>query len=250
MTSWDESKHPRVPSGQETGGEWTEKVTGAAREAAGLPEEEQDPEVVAYLAAKKAALLPRDPDEEKRFEAYEKFHLGTQIRAEGLGQEQLNYEMASMINDKGEFVAEVGEAWKGDLGIKFSDDEVERMVGQYLIHNHPNDSGFSSNDLKFGIKEGLKGMVATGETGMFIVDFDREAIAYNPPYVSIVVETIFDQYSWSIDHPITARLQRGELTADKAMFLRGKEMMDSLNISKDTKDYIEIRFIPWESPYN
>lgn len=40
MAEWDESKHPRVPSGDVNGGQFTDKqvsaAAGAAREAAGL----------------------------------------------------------------------------------------------------------------------------------------------------------------------------------------------------------------------
>lgn len=236
--TWDESKHPRVPAGAPEGGQFTDKE--------GLTEREK--EIEALRAARRAAMLPEDPNEEARFYAYKVFHDETKAIAEDLGQEKLQHEIAYLVDEEGNIVSQLGEIENAGMSVRFSDEELEMLKGRYMVHNHPNESMLSSQDLGFGAKYGLKGIVATTEKGMYVADFNRERIDQNINFWPDALVRVHKELSGSLNFQAMNYIEDHGWAAEEAMEWKAKELVDMFQHYKDVPKFVKVRFIPWEIP--
>lgn len=235
--TWREEDHPRVPAGRSTGGQFTEKDGGA-----GL-----DPELEALRKERREAFYPEDAKQEKRFYAYKQFHDSTQEKAAELGQDQLEYEMAQVVGEEGEVSRELGSVEEGGMAIRFSEEELETLQGRRMVHNHPNNSGFSRADLQFGAKYGLEVIVATTKDGMFVADFNREVIDSNVNFYSDKIGRLFDELSGMVDADAKRKIKNG-YTVEEALAWRGQEMAEILSKWDRSKNIVQARWVPWKIP--
>lgn len=132
--SWDESKHPRAPSGRADGGRFVD----AARKGAGLPDQKT---VEKDQAAKKM----------ETFEDY--------IRNQ-------SFESAAVYDLAGDL-----SFWKdGDEdSVEFDEDEFRWSFAHKMTHNHPSGRSFSENDVYMFETMGLVEVRACNSTGAFVM---------------------------------------------------------------------------------
>lgn len=217
MTSWDESKHPRVPAGSEEGGEWTEKVSGAAREAAGSS---------SY--------------EENREELIQEFHQETRQMGEQLGMEEFPRERAVMIDLEGSESVEMGKG--SETSISFSEWEKWKQKGTYLVHNHPQDMGLSHNDLLYSMKADLRGMIATTPTGYHELNLYPPAGGWDENLVKSVNDLYVDNF-FRTQYRQEYQIGAGEITAKEAARTLSGIIMNQ--VEERYPDEFDYKFIEW-----
>jgi hypothetical protein len=218
------------PAGSPIGGRFARKpggvdvVVDAAREAAGLPDNEQ-----------------------LREEKYRQFWNESQELAKLRGSEVLPYERAWTVGPDGEKIAEAGEAI-GNTSMSFSLDEIESMRNNYLIHNHPVEVSFSSKDIAFGVKHGLSGIVVAEKFGLHTLDYDIPDIAMLQDISldlvnarEMFMEEMFVDYQKKRDSGVSL----GESWPDLSYHNTTVEVMKSLDVHSTLGDYIEYEYIPW-----
>lgn len=227
-----------VPAGSPKGGQFT-FAPGTQMEFPGM--EVGD-------AARKAAGL--DTHSEQRIKAYKDFHEWTLDEAEYRGDKYLAVEMASLINKDGSIEAE--EVGEGTFDtVEFSDDEIARMPGKYLIHNHSNDMSFSSADIDFAGRNDLGGIIVTGPSGVHIVDFlhpEDASLSRNATSLSSELEQIrwrlFEEYNNAL-HTQTQSDAMAWLKKGPMAQIHSLESMEILDSDPDWTDFFDFQFIPW-----
>jgi len=80
------------------------------------------------------------------------------------------FESAGLFDKKGNLIFKKDGATQS---VKFSDDELEQMIGKYLTHNHPLDQSFSPEDIYVLATSGLFEIRAVSETRTFIMTCNK-----------------------------------------------------------------------------
>lgn len=89
----------------------------------------------------------------------------------------------------------------GDVSkVKFTEDELLKMSGRILTHNHPNSSPFSPEDISFMLHNGLSEIRATNKYGTYVLQRTTDTIQNLPTKTEIcnlfddIYENIGSQY--------------------------------------------------------
>ena len=80
------------------------------------------------------------------------------------------FESAGLFDKKGSLIFKKNGAAQS---VKFSDDELQQMIGKYLTHNHPLDQSFSPEDIYVLATSGLFEIRAVTETRTFVMTCNK-----------------------------------------------------------------------------
>ena len=246
--TWNEADHPRAPKGVTEGGQFIPKDSVGKFTGKDA--------VRAVIAARKAAQLPRGMTEAERFKKTREFKEWVTTRHVMNNGNEVEY--GWIITPEGEIV----DDWIGgesEYSIILSEKQKEQQEGNYFIHNHPNDSIFSGNDLYSGIKLGSRGMIATNDTGFWVVDFIKEGIEFdndpdlaqfNRDYIAGIAMELHKDFSFQNDQRVRSVFGSTFTEADDAMRSYSEGVARDLNENRHTSQFLKVRWIPWEMKYD
>jgi hypothetical protein len=206
---------PRAPKGSPIGGQWID----SARAAAGVKD-----------------------DSELRYDTYMDFR-ATKFVGKEL-PDGMRHESAWLVDEQGEVIFKQD----GRLNkVNFTEDQKGLMKGQYLVHNHLQESGLSRADIKFGWVHNLAEIVAITPEGAYKLNYINLPEDNWERYKFIGrLDLTIDMYSSVLWNKHEAEIAQGTLTWKEANAKHNYELLNRIILMTEFGQYLEHEFIPWE----
>jgi 2'-5' RNA ligase len=150
----------------------------------------------------------------------------------------LPYEEAYLMDSDGGMVLHKTD--HENDSITFSDDDIARMDGGTLVHNHPRGTSLSAEDLILAIKANLREVMAVGNDGtVYVARLSHSNIGETEHQQQIVINLILQDHN-TIRSRFQWEIRAGNMTAEQASFNHNHAATELFARNYDYIDYVVI----------
>jgi NAD+--asparagine ADP-ribosyltransferase len=130
------------------------------------------------------------------------------IKNKEIGIKDRKTEKAYIFDNEGKVVFEKSG---NKTGVKFTTDELSKMKGNVLTHNHPNGTSFSSEDIKVACDWNLKEVRAVGNNNIYAMKM-KDGSNFNTELWDKKISSEFDKQLKLAENDHYDQLKRNKIT--------------------------------------